>query len=155
MKRLALILAGVAIDAEAVEIPRNDTDRALICAVMVLEAGGEIDPETGHSRKAMAAVFEVVWTRAENRKLSLVGVVTQRKQFSCLNHIEAGRAITTAQKHPFWRHAWGITAAPPLTRYTKGATHYHATTMTRPPYWADPAKKTVTIGKHTFYKLNP
>jgi spore germination cell wall hydrolase CwlJ-like protein len=153
MKRLALILAGVAIDATAVEPPRHDTDRALCAAVLILEAGGEVD-STGHSRAAMSAVWEVVWQRAENRKLSPVGVVTQRKQFSCLNNITPGRAITTAQKHPFWRHAWGITAAPPLTRYTKGADHYHANTI-RPPYWADPAKKTVTIGKHTFYKLKP
>jgi len=152
MKRLALILAGVAIDATAVEVPRNDTDRALICAILVLEAGGEVD-HTGHSRKSMACVYEVVWRRAENRKLTLAGVVTQRKQFSCLNNITPGRAIATAQKHPFWRHAWGITAAPPLTRFTKGADHYHAKGCS--PFWADTSKKTVTIGRHTFYKLNP
>lgn len=153
MKRLALILAGVAIDANAVEPPRHDTDRALCAAVLILEAGGEVD-STGHSRAAMSAVWEVIWQRAENRKLTPVGVVTQRKQFSCLNNITAGRAIATAQKHPFWRHAIGITAAPPLTRFTGEADHYHANTI-RAPYWADPAKKTVTIGKHTFYKLKP
>ena len=152
MKRLALILAGVAIDATAIEPPRHDTDRALCAAVLILEAGGEVD-STGHSRAAMAAVWEVIWKRAENRKLSPVGVVTQRKQFPCLNSITPGRAIATAQKHPFWRHAWGITAAPPLTRFTKGADHYHAKGCN--PFWADASKKTVTIGKHTFYKLNP
>ena len=155
MNRLALILAGVAINASAdPKPPTHITERQLLASVLVMEAGGEIDPSTGHSRKAMQAVWEVIWQRAKNRRLSPVGVVTQRKQFSCLNHITAGRAIATAQRHPHWRHAWGIVGSPPVTNITKGADHYHADWI-KDPYWADPNKKTVTLGRHTFYKLRP
>jgi spore germination cell wall hydrolase CwlJ-like protein len=34
---------------------------------------------------------------------------------------------------------------------TGGATHYHADYVS--PTWADPSKKTATIGRHIFYKL--
>lgn len=151
MKRLALIITSLTVNAA--EPPNDITSRQLCAAVLILEAGGEVD-HTGHSRAAMSAVWEVIFRRAENRKLSPVGVVTQRKQFSCLNHITPGKAIATAQKHPFWRHAWGITSAPPVTQYTKGADHYHAEKIIKLPYWADKNKITVTIGGHTFYKLN-
>lgn len=149
MNRLAIILAGVAINASAEpKPPTHITDRQLLASVLIMEAGGE-------GRAGMQAVWEVIWTRAKNRRLSPVGVVTQRKQFSCLNHIEPGRAIATAQRHPHWRHAWGIVGSPPVTNITKGAEHYHATWMVKAPYWADPSKKTVTLGRHTFYKLRP
>ena len=153
MNRLALIITASTITASAEQHwPMNVTDRQLCAAVLILEAGGEIDPRTGHSRQAMSAVWEVIIRRAELRKLSPVGVVTQPKQFSCLNHITAGRAIATAQRHPHWRHAWGITGGPPVTQLTRKADHYYSSTI-RAPYWANPLKHTVTIGRQRFYRL--
>ena len=146
MKHLALIITGAAMTVSAEPLPPKEiTSRQMCTSVLVLEAGGE-------GRVGLQAVWEVVWQRAKLRKLTPLGVVTQRKQFSCLNNITPGRAIATAQRHPMCRHAWGIVSAPPVTRLTGNADHYHATTI-RAPYWADKAKKTVTIGRHTFYKL--
>ena len=146
MKHLALIISGAALTVSAEPLPPKEiTSRQLCAATLILEAGGE-------GRVGMQAVWEVIWQRAKLRKLTPLGVVTQRKQFSCLNNIKPGRAIEIAQRHPMWRHAWGIVAAPPVTQLTGKADHYHATTI-REPYWADKAKKTVTIGRHTFYKL--
>jgi len=146
MKHLALIITGAAMTVSAEPIPPKEiTSRQMCTSVLILEAGGE-------GRVGLQAVWEVVWQRAKLRKLTPLGVVTQRKQFSCLNNITPGRAIATAQKHPMWRHAWGIVSAPPVTQLTGKADHYHATTI-KPPFWADKAKKTVTIGRHTFYKL--
>ena len=152
MKHLALIISGATFTVSAEPLPPKEiTSRQLCAATLILEAGGEID-STGTSRKAMQAIWEIVWRRAELRKLTPLGVVTQRKQFSCLNSITPGRAIATAQKHPMWRHAWGIVSAPPVTQLTGKADHYHATTI-KPPYWADATKATVTIGRHKFYRL--
>ena len=147
MKHLALIITGAAFTVSAEPLPPKEiTSRQLCTSVLLLEAGGE-------GRVGLQVVWEVIWQRAKLRKLTPLGVVTQRKQFSCLNNITPGRAIATAQKHPMWRHAWGIVSGPPVTQLTGKADHYHATTMTKPPYWADSEKKTVTIGRHTFYKL--
>ena len=146
MKHLALIITGAAITVSAEPIPPKEiTSRQFCAATLILESGGE-------GREGMQAVWEVVWQRAKLRKLTPLGVVTQRKQFSCLNSITPGRAIATAQKHPMWRHAWGIVSAPPVTQLTGKADHYHATTI-KPPYWADATKATVTIGRHKFYRL--
>ncbi|MCY1299085.1 Cell Wall Hydrolase [compost metagenome] len=38
---------------------------------------------------------------------------------------------------------------------TAGATHYHATTMARPPTWAAKAKRTAVIGRHVFFRDVP
>lgn len=38
---------------------------------------------------------------------------------------------------------------------TGGATHYHATTMARPPTWAAKAKRTAVIGHHVFFRDVP
>ena len=150
MKHLALIITGATMTVSAEPIPPKEiTSRQLVAATLILEAGGE-------GREGLMAVWEVVWQRAKLRRLTPRGVVPQRKPFSCLQSITPGRAIATAQKHPMWRHAWGIVSAPPvlpdMEPLTLGADHYHATTI-KPPFWADKAKKTVTIGRHTFYKL--
>ena len=146
MKHLALIITGAAMTVSAEPLPPKEiTSRQMCTSVLVLEAGGE-------GRVGLQAVWEVVWQRAKLRKLTPLGVVPPRTQFSCLNNITPGRAIATAQRHPMWRHAWGIVSAPPVTRLTGNAAHYHATTI-RAPYWVDKAQQTVTIGRHTFYKL--
>ena len=150
MKHLALIITGATMTVSAEPIPPKEiTSRQLVAATLILEAGGE-------GREGMQAVWEVIWQRAKLRKLTPLGVVTQRKQFSCLNSITPGRAIATAQRHPMWRHAWGIVSGPPVLPngkpLTLGADHYHATTI-KPPYWADATKATVTIGRHKFYRL--
>ena len=153
MKKLGILIAGAALTASAEPLPpKKLAARQLICAVLILEAGGEVDKKTGNSRKGMALVWEVIWRRAELRKQSPLEVVTARKQFSCLNNMKPGKAIEIAQRHPAWRHAWGITGAPPVTRWTGGATHYYSTAIPA-PYWATPETRTAKIGNHIFHKL--
>ena len=37
---------------------------------------------------------------------------------------------------------------------SRGATHYHATTMNRYPNWSKNMRETVTIGNHIFYRAH-
>ena len=38
---------------------------------------------------------------------------------------------------------------------TEGATHYYATTMSKPPAWAAKATQTLRLGNHLFFKDVP
>ena len=147
MKQTIIILTLAATANAAPPHPPVDVnDRNLCAAVLIAEAGGE-------GRAGMQAVWEVVWSRAESRRWPSTPalVVKQRKQFSCLNGVKCGQLIAKAQRHPMWRHAWGITGAPPVTQMTKQANHYHAVSVR--PYWADADAFTVQVGNHKFYRL--
>ena len=77
-KLLPILLACPVIASGAPLRAPVGAERALIASVIIAEAGGE-------GREGMEAVWEVIHTRAKERKLSYTRVVTQRKQFSCLN----------------------------------------------------------------------
>ena len=148
---VALAFAATALNNAnaAPKPPTTAHDRAICASALVLESGGERQAVRG-----MRAVWEVVINRAANREMIPAAVVTQRKQFSCFNGITHAVAIRRARLHPRWNDALAIVSALPTGNLTGGSDHYHATTMTRPPYWADKAKVTATIGGHRFYRLN-
>ena len=118
-----------------------------IVATIIMEAGGE------YHVGALEAVYEVIMTRADKRKMTPAAVCLQRKQFSCWNGKPDGiqaleKTIAKAKEHPRWIIAQNILGKE--TNYTDGADHYHADYVD--PYWASSMTKTVKIGKHIFYK---
>lgn len=136
-------------NAASPKVPEGN-ERNLCAAVLVLEAAGE-------GRLGMELVWQVVWQRASSDRWRSTpyGVCRQPLQFSCLNGLTDGQAIAKAQRSSMWRHALGITSAPPVYNSkvnAKGCDHYHATYI-RTPYWAKGEKPRLTYKKHIFYKL--
>lgn len=157
----SLIAIAMSASSASPKVPQG-SERNLCAAVLVLEAQGE-------GRLGMELVWQVIWQRASSKRWSATpyGVCRQKAQFSCLNGMTDGQAIAKAQRSPMWRHAWGITSAPPVYNSkvnARGCDHYHATYI-RPPYWAYkkvikngrevkvPIKPRLTYRKHIFYKL--
>lgn len=151
-KLIPLLLPLLAQAAPPTEAP-SGRERELIAAVLIAEAGGE-------GKLGLEAVYEVIWTRGVERKLSLAGVVKQRKQFSCLNKTtpaQLGLRMSHHQRYD-WVHDV-LLKHPPLTMHTvpahllelapNRANHYHALSVS--PYWAKGVGR--TIGNHKFYRL--
>lgn len=91
-----------------------------------------------------------------------VGVCKAPWQFSCWNKSDPNYAYLTGTKPiPSAEYASARAAALAATTSkdpdpTGGATHYYSTTMASPPKWAGhPAKRTVKIGRHVFFKDVP
>lgn len=118
--------------------------RAVVATTLILEAGGEYD------KGSLEAVYEVIYNRSINKKISCHEVCLQRKQFSCWNDKDIYDNIRKAAKHPRWNEALKIAYSNPKTNYTNGADHYHADYVN--PYWAKSLVKTTKIGRHIFYK---
>jgi len=119
-------------------------DNEVIAATLILEAGGERAPG------AMEAVYEVIHNRAQNRNRSERDIVLQRLQFSCWNNVERRMSLLEhARRHRHWNDALNIVKQP-ITNYTKGADHYHNTSVN--PSWNQRLTKTTQIGNHIFYK---
>ena len=151
MARLLIIIAALQSSAGAWE-PQNAPDRdhrSLLAAVIIAEAGGE-------GRKGMEAVYEVIWQRASLQERSYLAVITQRKQFSCLNGVKHEDLIKRMSKHKHYEWVrWGLLSFPPLTVHTchgekvirNRADHYFAHKKVK-PYWSNGKGK--VIGNHTF-----
>lgn len=148
MKKLLIALFSAFFTAQ--QLPANPTE--VVAAVLIMEARGE-------GRVGMEAVMSVIDNRAKSRPDRYVDVVTKKKQFSCLNEVTAGRMpierfVKKAKGKKQWEVARRIVLrcrAGLLADRTLGADHYHASHVE--PYWADPKKATIAIGKHLFYKL--
>ena len=141
MKHLLLLLA---FPLAAVAAP---SDRDLVAAVLVAEAGGEKRASVG-----MAAVWEVIHQRAINRRIGYAAVVRQRLQFSCLNRTTPDALVKRARGHARWREAGGIVGAVPQTNHTRGADHYHTRGVS--PKWSRGVKPVAVVGGHLFFKLS-
>lgn len=120
----------------------------IIVATIIMEAGGE------YHVGALEAIYEVIMTRAQKRKMTPAEVCLQKWQFSCWNGKADGMkaledTIAQTKKHPRWKIAQNILGTN--TNFTNGADHYHADYIDD-PYWAKSMKITVKIGKHIFYK---
>ncbi len=155
MKKLIIIIRTALLysTANAWE-PRNAPSweqRELIAAVIIAEAGGE-------GQKGMEAVYEVIWQRASLQERSYLAVITQRKQFSCLNGVKHDDLIKRMSKHKHYE--WvrkSLLIFPPLTVHTvpngqekvnrNRADHYFAHKKVK-PYWSNGKGK--VIGNHTF-----
>jgi len=154
LKLLLLLLLPMLIHAAPPTEAPQGWERTVLAAVIVAEAGGE-------GVKGMEAVYEVIWMRGVERKRSLYAVVTQRKQFSCLNNTTPAKLVHKMSQHS--RYKWvrdELLKFPPLTVHTcpahllalntTRANHYHAKGVS--PYWAK--KQTpVIIGNHLFYRI--
>jgi len=118
-------------------------ERALVASVIIAEAGAE-------GREGIEAIWEVIHTRAKERGLSYTRVVTQRKQFSCLNRTTPARLGQRMSHHRWydWVHEV-LLRTTPRTKHANGANHYHAG---RQPYWAK-GMRGKRIGNHRFYRL--
>lgn len=105
----------------------------------------------GESVQGQIAVASVTLTRAENRNLSVCGVVYQRKQFSWT----IDRASKRVTERPAWESAVEIAAfslAGMITRDpSQGATHYYAPHAANPS-WAGQMQQVATIGGHRFLR---
>lgn len=120
-------------------------DNYIVAATLILEAGGEEAPN------AMVAVYEVISNRAVNKSRSKRDIVLQRKQFSCWNNVKKRKSLyMRAISHPKFTKALAIVQNPTATSYTSGADHYHADYVS--PYWISSLERTVTIGRHVFYR---
>ena len=157
MKKLILLLTLtlplLALAAPPTEAPTG-WERRLIASVICAESGGEI-------RVGQEAVYEVLWTRATDRKRSLARVALRPKQFSCLNNRTAASLVLAMSKHKHYRWVHDtLLKFPPLTLHTvhpsmeklntNRANHYHATRVS--PYWAKGQSGKV-IGNHKFYRI--
>lgn len=135
--RLLAICFGLVWSQTALRATPNATE--IVAATLILEAGGE-------GQIGMEAVREVIRNRAKNK--TEIAVCLARKQFSCWNNITPERGIIIAKRHPKWNLA--LTIVNERTNHTKGATHYHAHSVS--PSWAKKLNKTTIIKNHTFYK---
>ena len=91
-----------------------------------------------------------------------VGVCKAPWQFSCWNKNDPNYAyLIGAKPIPAAEYARAREAAAAAITSkepdpTGGATHYYSTTMVSPPKWTGhPAKRTVKIGRHVFFKDVP
>lgn len=142
--KTSIIIAALVIVTVAFAAP-SASDKEIVAATLILEAGGERDP------RAMAAVREVIANRAKRSGKSEAQIVLAPKQFSCWNSGTAS-GIARAKRHAKWREALELASNKSVTDYTRGADHYH--TLAVAPSWAKRMPKTVTIQNHIFYRSN-
>ena len=80
-------------------------------------------------------------------------------QFSCWNPSDPNRALVSAGVicDPIFNICEMVAKSVIEGRcldLTKGADHYYATTLSRPPKWAVGKRPTVKIGRHLFFRLS-
>ncbi len=117
----------------------------------------------GESKPAKAAMLAVIRNRAaQSPKFgwppTTTGVIIQPKQFSSFNADDPNAKVWPNAGSPGEWQAWleccDVVTVPMTADPTNGANHYEALADGVPkPAWANPANKTVEIGKTRFYKL--
>jgi hypothetical protein len=127
------------------------SEQELIAAVLIGEAGSNSNERDWKPFYNMQAVLEVIWKRHLERKQTFWEVLTQPKQFSCLNGITPQALIAKSRKHRNWLAAYYLADEMPKTRLAKGANHFHEISVH--PKWARGRKPVAVIGKHKFFKL--
>jgi len=115
----------------------------------------------GEPRRGQEAVAAVIMNRVRDPRRwphNPTGVVHQPWQFSPWNPTDPNRrrllAVTTADAA--FRQAMEIATLAVdgrLADPTQGANHFYAWRVIRSPSWADPRRRTVTIGGHRFLRL--
>lgn len=137
-----------------------DKDRDILARTLWGEARGE----------SLTGQIAVAWT-IRNRVFDgkdkswwgegYAGVCLKPWQFSCWNKNDLNYAyLSGAKPIPTAQYAQALKAADQVMMSTVpdptgGATHYYATTMPKPPTWAKGAKRTLTLGRHVFFKDVP
>ncbi len=126
-------------------------EREIVAACLVLEAASQGD-------FGMRGVMAVIRNRARGLPELFVPTVLREKQFSAMNKLTAGREsvnrmIRRAQSDRMWDTALQIVDDATLDTWrdpTEGATHYTRTGERTP--WTRTLARTVTIGRHAFYR---
>ncbi|MCH4880162.1 cell wall hydrolase [Pseudomonas sp. TMW22090] len=89
------------------------------------------------------------------------GVCLKPWQFSCWNKSDPNHGYLSGEKQiPAGQYAQALRVADLVISNavpdpTGGATHYYATTMPKPPTWANGSKQTLKLGRHVFFKGVP
>lgn len=117
--------------------------KELSAAILIGEA-------TGEGEIGMRAVWEVINNRAAQKNKSIYSIITQNKQFSCLNNTTPSSLINKSKNDKNWSLALKIVNSP-LTNHVKGSNHYHTKQIS--PYWVEKSKFVIEIKNHRFYKL--
>ncbi|AOE64227.1 cell wall hydrolase [Pseudomonas corrugata] len=137
-----------------------ESDRDILAGTLWAEARGE-------GQVGQIAVAWAIRNRVEDEKAKswwgegYAGVCLKPYQFSCWNKNDPNYPFLIGVKPiPPRQFAQALRVAelvivgrePDLTR---GATHYYATTMAKPPVWAAKATRTLRLGSHIFFKDVP
>lgn len=134
-------------DPPSVVAQKNQSDFNVVAATLVMEAGGETDPN------AMIGIYNVLKNRSLKSGDSMSEEALKPSQFSCWNTGKVSKKIKSAQSHPKWDEAMKIVRSSPKD-ITGGATHYHVFQGKRKvnPSWNRKAETTKIIGDHVFLK---
>jgi spore germination cell wall hydrolase CwlJ-like protein len=142
---------GPAVSFSVPKYTLTDDERELVAACLVLEAASQ-------GERGMRGVMAVIRNRSRGLPELFTTTVLEEKQFSALNKLTAGREslwrmIHRAQRDRMWPAALAIVdeaTQDTWTDPTAGATHYTRTgEHTR---WTHTLARTVTIGRHAFYR---
>ena len=135
-----------------VNCPVSAAETAIVPATIALEASGE-------SVHGQMAVGWVILNRVRDCGTTPEFEALRPYQFSCWNtdpqtsawrrrRMSAlGWPDELATATTIWQK---LVATHASEDFTHGSTHYHSTKIR--PYWADSLQKTVTIGRHVFYR---
>ena len=109
----------------------------------------------GEPAKGKIAVGEVIRNRMQAKgrwRSTIVGVITQPKQFSAFNTGDPNTTKFPKGSGPAWK-ACCVAARKVMeeTDFSRGANHYH--TKAVKPYWSKGKTPVCGIGNHLFYKL--
>lgn len=145
---LALLLfLGPGVRAET----RNPSTygQQVVAAVLMAEAWGE-------GVEAMTAVAEVIRRRADRANRSPLAIVTQPRQFTCLNRTQPRRLVQKFLGHPDFQIALRIARRMynepcSLPGHSRGATHFER--LGTRAYWTRGYQPVATVGKLAFYRL--
>lgn len=132
------------------------TDRDVLAATLYGEARGE-------STAGRLAVGSVIQNRLRSGRwgLTWTEVCQAPKQFSCWNASDINRPllvklfadVMAAPHDPIITECYWIAdglIADAILPQVKGALHYYATWMPKPPAWAHTGRVVATIGHHVF-----
>lgn len=126
-------------------------ERELVAACLVLEAASQ-------GERGMRGVMAVIRNRSHGKPELFATTVMREKQFSALNKLTSGRetlwrTLRRAQHDRMWSTALTIVDDATQDTWkdpTGGATHYTRTGEHTP--WTRALARTVTIGRHAFYR---
>ena len=137
-------------------IAKGATDREVVAATLIAEAGGE-------EANDMVAVMNVIHNRSINRKKTHRQVCLQKWQFSCWNGKNVDQVVSKAKNHKKWDQALSIVdsnARGELKQLVGKSDHYHVYKGENKvsPKWSHPdyggcndkARVKATIGHHVF-----
>ena len=138
----------------------TEKDRDILARTLWAEARGE-------GLAGQVAVGCVIRNRVNDGKdrswwgEGYAGVCLKPYQFSCWNkndpnypYLSGAKPIPPKQFAQAQRAA-DLVISEVEPDMTKGATHYYATTMPKPPTWVQGATETFRLGNHVFFKGVP